>query len=153
MQIPTEMSVNDPRVGGPRSECSGGFSKHHAAEAEDSGYKRPCPSASEVGELRQRLCENELVRVPLKVAEDRGSEDRCHHDHAEKAEDGVQDRGGERAVQQHLVVDDVEEVLRRHGKEGQVKPKGEEDVGRNAPQAELQLERKEFPEQCHIDPN
>ena len=47
--------------------------------------ERAGPTSAEIGKLRNRLGEEDLIRVALEVAQDGRAEDRGDDDHAEKA--------------------------------------------------------------------
>ena len=115
--------------------------------------KEPSPAAAEVGELGDGLGEDDLVGVALEVAKDGGAEDGGDDDAAEEAEDDVVEAGGVRTVEQDFVVAGVDEVVDRDGHEGEGEEQREVDVGGEALRAKFELECKEFPELCHVNPS
>ena len=104
LQIPGKMIRTDAGVVGPGSERTEKLAEEQAGKREDRGDERSGPAAAEIGELRDRLGEEDLNRVALEIAQDRRAEDGRDHDHTEKADADVVIDVGVRAVQQHLSV-------------------------------------------------
>jgi len=104
-------------------------------------------------EPSQRPGEDDLVGVALEVTQDRRAEDCGHDNAAEEGEDEVDEAGGERTVEQDFVIAGVDEVVDGNRHEAEREEEQEVNVGRYALRAKFELECKEFPKLCHVDPS
>ena len=146
------MVGNDPGVVGPGREGAEKSAEHHARESEDGGDERTSPASAEVRELRNGLGEKNLVGVALEIAEDRSSEDRGNHDHAEESGKKIVESIGVRGIQHDLAIAaaDRAKAFRGHAEKRKHEPEQEIHIRREALEAELQLESEELPKQSHI---
>ena len=135
----------------PRSERAEERAEYHAGKSKNRGHERAGPTSAEVGKLRYRFREKDLIRVPLEIAKDGRAEYRGDDDQSEKSGVPIIRRDGKRTVQQHLsiVESDRSEIFRRYGEEAEGKPHEKVNVSGQALAAKLQLEFEEFPEQVH----
>src|SRR5277367_6029020 len=149
LQVPPRVAAGDSGVVGPGSQRPRGFPENQPAEGEDGGDKGAGPTPTEVGKLRNRLGEDDLVGVSLEVPEDRRPENCSDDEDPKQAEDCLEDGRRVRSIEKDFVIADVDEILGGDGKEAQEKPEREIDVSRQALQSKLELKEEEFPELTH----
>src|SRR5271163_1743774 len=111
------MAAGNAGVVCPWGELASRPTDHQPAESEDAGHERAGPASAKIRELGDWLGENDLICVALEVAQDRRAEDGGDHDGAEQSQDDIENRGREGAVEQDLVIADVEKILGGDGQE------------------------------------
>src|SRR5580698_5539279 len=109
------MNGADAGVIGPGREAASYHAKNLTGEDEQRDNDRTGPASAEVGKLGDGLSEDHLVRVALKVAQDRWSEDRRHDDHAKARPIQQYLQRGVGAIQKNFASTHWAEVFCRHG--------------------------------------
>ena len=86
----------------PWSQGSENLADWNSSEDQEGCNKRASPATTQIIDLADGLGEDDLIRVTLKVAQDRGAKNGCHNDRAEEAELHVEELRKEGTVAQNL---------------------------------------------------